>query len=274
MEVRSKSSEPSELLGWRPFGASWALALTITFLALALGAPARSQEPPPPVGSIADAARSVREHKADSQKQPKIITNDDFGGKYSVPNASAIPVESSSMNGAEVPKPQTGECDNPDAERLKTELLVAQGEQDQIRRELSYQPIVISGPNLDLNNFKSGYSGLNFGGPPVFQTQPQAPARVTEVILEERIASLKNALRIACDSPKDAGIQKKLDLAEQQLHSLQREFVLDQTTYYSRTNYTSDIAGKARLDAEQQQIQDLQSEIERLKDELAASKTN
>jgi hypothetical protein len=97
---------------------------------------------------------------------------------------------------------------------------------------------------------------------------------VTEVILDEKIASLKNALRIACDSPKEAGIQKKLDLAEQELHLLQREFVLDQTTYYSRTNYAEDIAGKARLDAKQQQIQDLQSEIERLKDQLAASKTN
>jgi hypothetical protein len=265
---------PSELAGWQMLGTYWSLSLSLTFLALALGVLTRSQEPVNPAESIADAARNVREHESNSTKHPRIITNDDLGVQYSVPNVSTIPVESSSMNGTEVPKPQTGECDNPDAERLKTELLVAQGEQDQIRRELSYQPIVISGPNLDLNNFKAGYSGLSFGGPPVFQTQPQAPARVTEVILDEKIASLKNALRIACDSPKEAGIQKKLDLAEQELHLLQREFVLDQTTYYSRPNYAEDVAGKARLDAEQQQIQDLQSEIERLKDELAASKTN
>jgi hypothetical protein len=38
------------------------------------------------------------------------------------------------MNGVEVPKPQMGECDNPDAERLKTEF---RRQNDQIRRELS-----------------------------------------------------------------------------------------------------------------------------------------
>jgi hypothetical protein len=265
---------PSELVGWQTLEASWGLSLTVTFLALALGVPARSQEPPHPAESIAEAARNVREHKSNSTNHPKIITNDDLGVQYSLPSVSASPLEPSSMNEAEVPKPRTAGCDNPDAERLKTDLLVAQGEQDQIRRELSYQPIVISDGDVDLKNFKPGYSGLNVGGPPLLQTQPQAPTRVTEVILEEKIASLKNALRIACDSPEDAGIQKKLDLAEQELHLLQGEFALDQDTYYSRPNYAEHTAGKAKLDTEQQQIQYLESEIKRLRDELAAPKTD
>lgn len=264
---------PSEPAAWQT--SSRALSLAITFLALAIGAPARPQEPSHPAESIADAARSVREHKSNSTKQPKIITNDDLGVQYSAPGTSASPQESSSVNGTEVPKPQTGECENPDAaERLKAELLAAQEEQDQIRRELSYQPKVISGGDVDLNNFKPGYSGLNVGSPPLLDTQRQAPARVTEVILGEKIASLKKALRIACDSPEDAGIQRKLDLAEQELHQLQDEFALDQATYYSRPNYAEHTEGKAKLDAEQQQIQYLQSEIERLKGELAATKTN
>jgi hypothetical protein len=265
---------PAELVGWQTLEASWGLSLTIAFLALALGAPARSQEPPHRAESIAEAARNVRDHKSNSTNRPKIITNDDLGVQYSVPSASASPLESSSMNGAEVPKPRTAGCDNPDGERLKTDLLVAQGEQDQIRRELSYQPIVISDGDVDLKNLKPGYSGLNVGGPPLLQTQPQAPARVTAVILEEKIASLKKALRIACDSPEDAGIQKKLDLAEQELHLLQGEFALDQDTYYSRPNYAERTAGKAKLDAEKQQIQSLESEIQRLRDELAAPKTD
>jgi hypothetical protein len=273
MEVRSKSSEPSELLGWRPFGASWALALTITFLALALVAPARSQEPPPPVGSIADAARSVREHKANSTKQPKIITNDDPRMQYLVPSP-ASPLEASSKNEAEMPKPRKAECDNPDAERLRTDLLVAQGERDQIRRELSYQPIVISGGNVDLKNFKPGDSGINVGAPPLLETQSPIPARVTEVNVEEKIASLKRALRIACDSPENARIQTKLDHAEEELNFLQRQLVLDQDTYYSKPNYAENTASKARLAAELQQTQNLKSEIERLKGELAASRTN
>ena len=62
-------------------------------------------------------------------------------------------------------------------------------------------------------------------------------------------------------------------LPKRRLSVLQRQLVLDQDAYYSKTNYAADTAGKARLDAELQQRQDLQSEIERLKSELAASRT-
>jgi hypothetical protein len=50
---------------------------------------------------------------------------------------------------------------------------------------------------------------------------------------------------------------------------LQQEFVLDQAAYYSKPNYSEDTAGKDRLNAQQQQIEYLQAEIERLKDKLA-----
>jgi hypothetical protein len=270
----SNTGEPSELLGWQPFGVSWASSLTITVLALTLGAPAQSQEPPRPAESVAEAARKVREQKSNSTKHPKIITNDDLGGQYSVPSTSAPPPESPSTKGTDAPRPPSGECDNPDAERLKTDLLALQEEQDQIRRELSYQPQVISGPNVDLKNFKPGHSGLGVGGPPLLETKPLIPARMTEVNLEEKIASRKKALRIACESPEDARFQMKLDQAEQELHLLQRQLVLDQAAYYSKPNYAGDAAGKAKLDAELQQTQNLQSEIERLKSELAAPHTN
>ncbi len=154
------------------------------------------------------------------------------------------------------------------------DLLVAQRERDQIDRELSYQPMVISGGNVDLRNFKPGSSGLYLGAPPMLETQPPVPARVTAVSLDEKIASLKRALTIACGSPEEARIQEKLDLAEQELTLSQREFVLDQAAYYSRTNYAQDTAGKARLDAELNHTQSLKSEIERLKAELAATKVN
>lgn len=274
MDMCSNSSESSEVLGGQPFGASWARSLTITFLALALGAALRSQEPPHPAESIADAARNAREHKSNSTKHPKIITNDDLSLQNLVLSASASPPESSSAGAAEIPKPQRAECDNPDAERLKTDLLVAQEEQDQIRRELSYQPNVISGHNLDLKNFKPGYSGFYVSAPPLLETQPPIPARLKEVDLEEKIASVKRALRIACDSPEGAETQTRLDSAEQELELLQRQLVLDQDTYYSKPNYAGDTVGKAWLDAKLLQTQNLKSEIERLKGELAASKAN
>jgi hypothetical protein len=268
----SNSSESLGLLGRQMFRASWAWSLTISFLAL--GGPVRSQQPPPPAGSIAEAARNLREQKSNSTKHPKIITNDDPRMHYSAQSASASPPEPASMKGAKATKPGTAECDNTDAERLKTDLLVAQEEQDQIRRELSYHPKVISDGDVDMKNFKPGSSGFNVGSPPLLQSQPQAPARVTEVIVDEKIASLKRALRISCESPEDAGIQVKLDQAEQELNLLQRQLGLDQATYYSKPNYSENTAGKTRLDAELQQVQSMQSEIERMKGELAASKAN
>jgi len=274
MEMRSNNSEPSELLERQPFGASRAWSLTIMFVAFALAVPVRSQEPPHPAKSLAEAARNAREQQSNSTKHPKIITNDDLGTQYPGPGTSASPPESSPTNVVEVPKPPAAGCDNPDAERLKTDLLTVQEEQDQIRRELANQPQVISGPNLDLRNLKSGRSGLDVGGPPLLEAKPPIPARMTEVNLEEKIASLKRALRIACDSPEDAGIQTRLDQAEQDLSILQRQLSVDQDAYYSRTNYAADTAGKARLDADLQRSQYLQSEIERLKGELAASRTN
>jgi hypothetical protein len=270
----SNTGEPSELLGWQPYSVSWACSITVAVLALALGASAKSQEPRHPAESIVEAARKVREQRSNSTKHPRIITNDDLGGQYSAPGTSASPPESPSTKGTEAPRAPAGECDNPDAERLKTDLLAGQEEQDQIRRDLSYQPQVVSGPNLDLKNLKSGQSGLDVGGPPLLETKPPIPARMTEVNLDEKIASLKRALRIACDSPEDARIQMRLDQAEQELNLLQRQLVLDQAAYYSKPNYAGDTAGKARLNAELQQRQDLQSEIERLKGELAATQTN
>lgn len=265
--------DTAELAGWQKLGATLSLSLSLTLLAPAFGVIARSQEPPNPAQSVADAARDARERKSNSTTPAKVFTNDNLGGQSSLPSAAASPPEPQ-PNQAEAPTPQKTNCDNPDDERLKTELQAAQEELDQIRRELSYDPKAISDGDLDLKNFKPGSSGLSFGSPPFSQAQPQVPGRVQGAILEERIAALKKASSIACDSPKDAAIQTKIDSAEKELKLLQREFDLDQSAYYSKPNYAGDTSGKAKLDAEQQQIESLQSEIDRLKDELPSPKTD
>jgi hypothetical protein len=130
MDTYSNSIGPSELLRRRTLGAPWAWSLTaITFLALAFGAPVRSQEPPHPAGSVAEAARNVREHQSNSAKHPKIFTNDDLRGQYPVPSTSASPAESSSASVGEVPKPPAAECDNPEADRVKADLALRFGSQ-------------------------------------------------------------------------------------------------------------------------------------------------
>jgi hypothetical protein len=241
--------------------------LVVAVLVLALAAPVRSQESLP-AQSVVEAARNAREHTANSAKHSKIITNADLGEERSAAIDSAL--QPPSTNGATVPNPSAADCNNPESASLKMELQAAQQELDQVRGELSRQPTVISGNDLDLQYFKPGGSGLNVGAPPLLDAQPPNPALVTQVQLEEKIASLKSALRLACEPPEAASIQSKLDQLEQQLGFLQRDFALHRDAYYSRPDYAGDTTGKARLDAEQQQIQSLQSEVDRLRNELAA----
>jgi hypothetical protein len=251
-----------------------ALASVAAILSLALCAPARSQQQPSSQ-SIVDAARNAREQKSNSANPAKVVTTDDL-----VPNPPAVASDESKTEAADaaakpaanvvaaaLPSEGPG-CNNPDNDRIQAELQDAQDQLDQLQRDLAYDPKVISDGDVDMKNFKEGFSGLAFGSPPLLQSTPQAPDRVTEVILKEKIASLKKASQIACDSPKNAKIQEKIDEAEKQLKILQRQFDLDNNAYYSKTDYASDTAGKANLDAEQQQIDSLKADIEQLKSEL------
>lgn len=287
-------SRPGPAMG-RNRCATWVLPLSTALLALAFGIPLRSQEATAPAESVADAARAARDQKTSAAKPTKVITTDDLVPPTPLPVESIGPAAPSktptsqmaskpqgaqaglnkpsneaARAQAEEPAAQKTNCDDPNDERRRAELQALQDERDQLRRELNADPPVISGRDVDMTNFKTGNSGVAFGSPPLSQTTPQSPARIQEVELNERIASLERAIRIACDSPENAGIQRKLDEALQQLKMLQREFDLDRTTYYSKPNYSDDTAGKAKLAEEQQQIDAVQSEVDRLKQELAA----
>jgi len=94
-------------------------------------------------------------------------------------------------------------------------------------------------------------------------TQPaQAPATVRPVAepdakRAEREAALKRA---------------KADLAQAQgeLDVIERKAALDSDIFYSKTGYASDTEGKARLDAEAQQISDKKSQVDDLKAKVVA----
>lgn len=65
-------------------------------------------------------------------------------------------------------------------------------------------------------------------------------------------------------------LKEKIKDAQSDLDLLQREFQLDQDTFYSSPDYANNTSGKAKLDAMKQQIADKQQELDRLKTELAA----
>jgi cytoskeletal protein RodZ len=266
---------PSILRGRLALSFFCALFLDL-FLIDAISARVPPQEPTPPATeSVADAARKARERRpdSDSSKSAKVLTNDDLSAApASAPatpvapsNAEASQKESTPRGPSEAAKPI---CPNASEEQINSELQAAQDELTQLRSELSANGPVISNGDVDLSNFKPGFSGVSFGSPPLLESTPQAPGRVKEVELEEKVAALKKAARIACDSPQEAKIQEQLDSAESQLKLLLQQFNLDQSAYYSKPAYAGDTAGKAKLDAEQQQIQALQEEVDRLRDQL------
>src|SRR6266436_7478708 len=159
----------------------------IMFVALVFAVPAPSQQPSP---SVAQAARNARERKAHSAKAAKIFTNDDVDAERSPAGDSALEPPPST-NASQISNPSSKDCDNPEVEGLKMELQAAQQELDRVRSELSYQPQIISGNNLDLQYFKPGNSGLNVGTQPLRDAQPPNPMLVAQAELEEKIESLK-----------------------------------------------------------------------------------
>jgi hypothetical protein len=246
-----------------------AIYLSTAIAAVSFAVRVQAQEPAAQTVSVVDAARSARERAFSSGKHSKIITNADLGVQSPVSNPSTFGLPLPSTNADEVSNLPSAGCDNPQAERLKADLQSAQQELDQLRRELQNNSPVVSGNNLDLQYFKPGNSGFDVGAPPLLDTEPPAPARVSEVELEQRIDRLQKALRLACEPPEAARIQSAVDYLERELNLLQRQFALDQDDYYSRP-VTERLGGNPELDAEQQQIEALQAEIQDLKEQLDA----
>lgn len=125
------------------------------------------------------------------------------------------------------------------------------------------QPKVITNDDLDTEYFKPGSEGLPISGPAKAEVAPPPPSDVAAVEAKDEAKEAKVA-KEKRENPEIGGLKEKLDLAKEELKVLQQEFALDQSDYYSHPDYALDTAGKAKLDAKQQQIADKQQEIEKL----------
>ena len=74
----------------------------------------------------------------------------------------------------------------------------------------------------------------------------------------------------ASDDPEIVKLKDSIADAEKDAELARREVALQQDTFFSNPDHDHDIAGKANLDALEQQINDKQQEIDRLKMRLAA----
>jgi hypothetical protein len=128
---------------------------------------------------------------------------------------------------------------------------------------------VITDDDLDKENIKPGAQGLNVGAPAELETQPPSPAAVAEAAATPSTPPDPATEAAASDDPEIARLKDTIADSEKDEDLARRDLALQQDTFYSNPDYVHDNAGKAKLAAIQQQINDKQEEIDRLKARLA-----
>jgi hypothetical protein len=130
---------------------------------------------------------------------------------------------------------------------------------------------VISDDDIDNKHIKPGAEGLNVGSPPTSDAVPPAPSAVAAVEARDAAAAAaeQNPPVKAGESPEIARAKERVLEVQKELDLLQRGFALDSDSYYSKPGFQDDKSGRAKLDAEQQQIRDKQEELDRVKAHLA-----
>ena len=130
---------------------------------------------------------------------------------------------------------------------------------------------VISDDDLDAKRVKPGQEGLTTATPQLDTQPPSADAVAAQQDADARREQAPEGDPVKdTDSAKIANLKGELARAEEDLKLSQREAALAQDTLYSKPDYQRDTAGKAQLDALQQQINDRQENVEQLKARLAA----
>ena len=129
---------------------------------------------------------------------------------------------------------------------------------------------VITDDDLDKENIKPGAQGLTVDAPAKLETQPPSPDAVADAAATPSVPPDPATAAAPSDDPEIARLKDLIADAEKDADLARRELALDQDTFYSNPDYGHDTAGKAKLDALQQQINEKQQQINRLKALLAA----
>jgi hypothetical protein len=129
---------------------------------------------------------------------------------------------------------------------------------------------VISDDDLDREYIKSGAQGLALDGPPKLEVQPPPPDAVAEAATKLSAPPDPAVVPTPSDDPEIIKLKAAIADAEKDADLARRELALDQDTLYSNPDWEHDTAGKAKLAALQQQVNDKQQAIDRMKARLAA----
>ncbi len=127
---------------------------------------------------------------------------------------------------------------------------------------------VISDEDIDKTSSNSG--GLNVGSAPTSDsTAPNTAEVKTELKADEAQLTAETTATVKPgEDPAIARAREALAEAAAKLDLLKRANALDQDTYFSKPNYTTDHDGKSKLDAEQAEINDQQAVVDDLKAKL------
>jgi hypothetical protein len=129
---------------------------------------------------------------------------------------------------------------------------------------------VISDEDIDSSSNRPGNQGLNVGSAPTSDTQGPNAAQVKADLKADdaQIAAETTATVKPGEDPAIARARQELAAAAAKLDLLKRANALDQDTYFSKPNYTTDHDGKSKLDAEQAEISGQQAVVDDLKAKL------
>src|SRR3984893_14457552 len=130
---------------------------------------------------------------------------------------------------------------------------------------------VITDDDLDKGNIKPGAQGLTLDAPPKLETQRPSPEAVADAAATSSVASDPATVPAPSDDPEILRLKDAIADAEKDAELARRELALQQDTFFSNPDYDHDTAGKAKLDALKQQINNKQQKIDRLKMRLAAT---
>jgi len=129
---------------------------------------------------------------------------------------------------------------------------------------------VITDDDLDRVHFQPGPDVLNVGASATSETEPPSPQAVAAAEAADNAAE-QDLLKQAKEQDAEiTGLKLRITEGEKDLDLVRRQLALDQDTYFANPDHVHDVAGKAKLDGEKQQINDKQQDIERLKTRLGA----
>jgi hypothetical protein len=129
---------------------------------------------------------------------------------------------------------------------------------------------VITDDDLDRVHFQPGPDVLNVGASAKAETEHASPQAVAAAEAADNAAEQDSLTAAKEQEAEIARLKVQIADAEKDLELVRRQLALDQDTYFANPDYAHDVAGKAKLDREKQQINDKQQDIERLKTRLAA----